>query len=376
MILFVPKETHLGETRCALTPDSARNILQLGIEVQIESHAGDASLYSDQDYQEVGVSVIQDRSKALSNADIVLRVRPPALSEVVQHKSGALHLSFLDPFNQGTLINAFAKAGVTALSLEMLPRTTIAQKMDALSSQANLAGYYAVLLGALTQTKVIPMMTTPSGTLAPARVFVIGVGVAGLQAIATAKRLGARVTAFDPRPETEEQVKSLGAKFLKIDLGETGQTEDGYAKELKPEQIAQQQAAQAKACAQSDIVITTAKLFGRKPPRLIDANTIASMAPGSVIVDLAAEDGGNVEGVIAGESVISANGVHLVGKAPLECLLPTHASQMYANNLANFLSHFWDLESKSFQLDLTENHLKGCVITHAGYIVHEHFKNA
>jgi NAD(P) transhydrogenase subunit alpha len=256
----------------------------------------------------------------------------------------------------------------------MLPRTTLAQKMDVLSSQANLAGYAAVLAGANALRVILPMMMTPAGTIHPARVFVIGVGVAGLQAIATAKRLGARVEAFDTRPVVEEQVRSLGAKSVKIDLGgESGQTAQGYAKELTPEQLQRQRAGMAKVCAQADLVITTAKLFGRRAPVVVTADMVAGMRAGSVIVDLAAEAGGNVEGTRPGEDVTTANGVTIIGRACLEGRVAQHASQVYATNVANFVEHFWDAEKKTLRVDPADEIQKACLLTHDGAIVHPQF---
>jgi NAD(P) transhydrogenase subunit alpha len=271
------------------------------------------------------------------------------------------------------LIAAFAAAGVSAVSMEMIPRTTLAQKMDALSSQASLAGYAAVIQAAARLRLVLPMMMTPAGTILPARVFVLGAGVAGLQAIATAKRLGARVEAFDTRPVVEEQVRSLGAKFVKIDLGETGQTAGGYAQALTPEQIARQQAAMAKICAQSNIVITTAKVFGRKAPRLVTTAMLAGMSAGSVVVDLAIESGGNVEGARAGEDVVTPNGVTIIGHPCLESTVAHHASQVLAANYAAWITHFWDESRKALRLDVSDEILKGCLITHGGAIVHPKF---
>jgi len=258
--------------------------------------------------------------------------------------------------------------------MEMIPRSTIAQKMDALSSQANLAGYVTVILAAERINKILPMMMTPSGTIAPARVFIIGVGVAGLQAIATAKRLGARVEAFDTRPVVEEQVQSLGAKFVKIDLGETGQTKDGYAKALTPEQIKKQQDGMAKICANADIVITTAQLFGRKAPVIVTKEMVAQMKPGSIIVDMAVESGGNVEGSKVDEEV-DVNGVRILGLGNLPGRVAVHASQMYSSNLVNFVESFWDVEAKKFNLKLEDDIIKGCLITHNGEVVNEMIKN-
>ena len=257
--------------------------------------------------------------------------------------------------------------------MEMIPRTTIAQKMDALSSQANLAGYVAVILAAERIHKILPMMMTPAGTIPPSRVFIVGAGVAGLQAIATAKRLGARVEAFDTRPVVEEQVASLGAKFIKIDLGETGQTQDGYAKALTEEQLAKQREGMAKICAQSDIVITTAQVFGKKAPRIITAEMLSRMKPGSVVVDLAVESGGNVEGSRPGEE-IDFNGVRILGLRNLPGRVSVAASQMYAQNLVNFIETFLDAQDNTFKLDLSHDILKSCVITHAGQVIHELIK--
>jgi len=261
---------------------------------------------------------------------------------------------------------------VSAISMEMIPRTTIAQKMDALSSQANLGGYVAVILAAHYSTKILPMMMTPAGTLTPARVFVIGAGVAGLQAIATAKRLGARVEAFDTRPVVEEQVKSLGARFVKIDLGDTGQTKDGYAKALSEEQLQTQRAALRKVCSQSDIVITTAQVFGRRAPLIVTADMVASMTPGSIIVDMAVETGGNVEGSTVNE-VTDIGGVRIIGFGNLPGRVPVPASQMYSSNLCNLIDHFWDKDAKTFPLNCEDDIIKGCLVTHGGRVVHPMF---
>jgi H+-translocating NAD(P) transhydrogenase subunit alpha len=301
-------------------------------------------------------------------------VGAPVAEEIGEMKRGCLHVSFLNPFSRKDLLRVFADAGVNAVSMEMMPRTTLAQKMDAISSQANLAGYYAIITAAERLNRILPMMMTPAGTISPAKVFVIGVGVAGLQAIATAKRLGARVEAFDTRPVVEEQVRSLGAKFVKIDLGETGQTEQGYAKELTPEQIELQRQGMAKVCAQSDIVVTTAKLFGRPAPTLVTREMVAGMKRGSIIVDLAAETGGNVEGSEPDREVVTANGVRIVGIAKLEACLPGHATQVYAANLANFVEHFWDGEAKAFSYRLDDEILKGCLLTHDGKVLDERFR--
>jgi NAD(P) transhydrogenase subunit alpha len=375
MIVFAPRETDPRETRAALIPETAQKLVELGLEVQVESGIGDKADHPDSQYEDAGAKVVTDRAAALGGADFVFRVRKPDPNEISTLKKGAVHVSFLDPFNEPELLKSMADSGATAVSLEMIPRTTLAQKMDALSSQANIAGYTSVICAAERMNKILPMMMTPAGTISPAKIFVLGIGVAGLQAIATAKRLGARVTAFDVRPEALEQAESLGAKALRIDLGgDTSGTDQGYAKELTPEQIKTQGEAQAKVCADSDVVITTAKVFGRKSPVLIKADVVAKMKHGALIVDLAAGGGGNVEGTVLDEEVVTDNGVRIIGLENFEGLAPTHASQVFSANLGNFLEHFWDKEEKSFKFDLEDEILKGCVLTHDGAVVHERFK--
>lgn len=373
MIIFTAKTRNRSETRTPLTPESAKKLVELGAQLQAEAGLGLTSGYADAAYEAAGVTLVADAAQARQNADIVFGVEKPLSAEIEAMKEGALFVGTLDPFNRQDLIRAFAQSKVNAVSMEMVPRTTLAQKMDVLSSQANLAGYYAVIKAAERLPKIVPMMMTPAGTIAPARVFVLGVGVAGLQAIATAKRLGARVDAFDTRPVVEEQVKSLGAKFVKIDLGEMDQTEQGYAKALTPEQIEIQRRGMTKVIAQSDIVITTAKLFGRPAPTLVTADMVAAMKPGSVIVDLAAETGGNVEGTKLDEEVISDNGVRIIGIGKLEALIPTHASQVYAANLANFVEHFWDSEANVLKMDTEDEIMAGSLLTLNGEIVHPRF---
>ena len=273
------------------------------------------------------------------------------------------------------LLNLLPQKGLTAISVEMIPRSSRAQKMDALSSQASLAGYVMVMQAANQLPSILPMMMTPSGTIKPAKVFIIGAGVAGLQAIATAKRLGANVLAYDTRAVVAEQVESLGGKFLKIDIGETGQTKDGYAKELTDEQKAKQQEAQRDAIADSDIVITTAQLFGRKPPVLISKDTLALMKPGSVVVDMAATSGGNVEGSVAGETV-EISGVKVIGNGNWSQFVAKAATDMYANNIYNLVDEFFDDETKTFGLNLEDDILAGCVITHDGNITNDMLNNA
>lgn len=373
MLIFVPKETRKHETRVALVPAAVAKLVKLGALVRIERGAGLAAGYSDSDFQEAGAEVSDARAASLAEADLVLRVRPPSIEEIALQKPGSMASGLMDPFGFPEGIEAFAAAKVSALCSELIPRSTLAQKMDVLSSQANLGGYMAVVLAAERLDSILPMMMTPAGTISPAKVFVIGVGVAGLQAIATARRLGARVEAFDTRPAVEEQVRSLGAKFVKIDVGETGQTEQGYAKELTPEQVELQQQGMAKLCAGADIVITTAKVFGRKAPLLVTEKMLEGMRSGAVVVDLAAEGGGNVAGTVCDEEVILENGVRVIGWGALECRLPRHASQMIAANMVNLIEHFWDQENKCMPLLLDDDIVSGCLLTHDGKVVHERF---
>ena len=374
MKIAVMKETHPGETRVPMVPATVDRLVKLGAAVEVESGTGLACRFDDAAYEAAGATIASSREELLGSADVILRLRKPLLAEISLMRRGAVHVSYLDPFKELELVDALVAGGISGVSLEMIPRTTLAQKMDVLSSQANLAGYVSVLLGTSHLDKILPMMTTPAGTIKPAKVFIIGVGVAGLQAIATARRLGARVEAFDTRAVVEEQVKSLGAKFVKVDLGETGQTKDGYATQLTPEQMEMQKQGMAKACVQADIVITTAQLFGRPAPRIVDHAMIAQMQPGSVIVDMAVETGGNVEGSIV-DQVVEIEGVKVVGLGNLPGKVALTASQMYSSNLGNFVTHFWDKEQKQFRLDLEDDILKGALVTHDGALFSEMYKS-
>lgn len=374
MQIVVPAEKWPQERRVALIPDSVKQLTRAGLSVAVQAGLGEQAGFSDSEYTDAGASLSNDREALLQQGDIILRVRKPMPEDIDLIKSGAIHISYLDPYNEGALVDSLAKRGVTAISMEMIPRTTRAQKMDALSSQANLAGYVMVLLAASRLDRILPMMMTPAGTLSPARVFVIGAGVAGLQAIATAKRLGARVEAFDTRPIVAEQVRSVGAKFVEIDLGETGQTAEGYAKELTPEQLELQRLGMKDVIGQSDVVITTAQLFGRPAPRIITKDMVDAMKPGGVIVDMAVDSGGNVEGSSPDETVIQ-NGVSIIGVSNLPAHVAKDASQMYSSNLYNLVAEYWDEENTKFNLDLDDDILKGCVITHAGDIVNEAIKS-
>ena len=374
MLIGVAKETWPGEVRSALVPANATKLIKSGFSISMESGAGQAAGFTDQQYTDAGVSIVSSRAEVMAAADIFLAVRKPDTAEVDQLKSGAISVSFLDPYNEKALIEALAAKGVTSISMEMIPRSTRAQKMDALSSQANLAGYVTVVQAAYHSPKIMPMMMTPAGTIAPARVFVIGAGVAGLQAIATAKRLGARVEAFDTRPVVAEQVQSLGAKFVEIDLGDVGQTEQGYAKELTSEQLELQREGQKAVIAQSDVVITTAQLFGRAAPVIVGRDMVEAMKPGSVVVDMAVESGGNVEGSVMNE-VVDINGVKVIGQGNLPGEVARNASEMYSNNLVNLLQEFWDEEAKTLTLDPEDDIVRSCVITRDGAVVNETIKN-
>ena len=369
--VLVCKEKDPRETRVALIPDDIKKLGFMGFEFLVVSGAGIKSGFSDESYISAGAKIIAKEEDGYESSEIIVRIMKPESVQGI--KKDTLHLSYMDPFNESRLLNEFAENGIQAVSLEMIPRSTLAQKMDVQSSQTSLAGYVAVLNAAAKLPKILPMMVTPAGTINPARVFIIGVGVAGLQAIATAKRLGARVDAFDTRPVVEEQVKSLGASFVKIDLGEMGQTAQGYAKELTPEQIAKQKEVQAKVCERSNIVITTAKVFGRKAPRLIEKSVINRMMPGSIIVDMAVSTGGNVEGSKLFEEVVTENGVTIMSGDMLERQVPYDASKMFSGNITAFLSHFYDKESKEFKMNLEEPIMKGCLLTSGGKIIHERF---
>ncbi len=373
MRIFAPKETTPGEKRAPVTPETAKKLVALGAEVAVETGIGASTHRSDAEYKGAGASVIDDRMAGLREADIVLRLRKPPIEEVANLREGCIHISYLDPFNERELIEQFAAAKVSAISMEMIPRTSIAQKMDALSSQANLAGYRAVILAAEELDRIFPMMTTPAGTIQPACVFVIGVGVAGLQAIATAKRLGARVEAFDTRPAVEEQVRSLGARFVKVDLGKTEETEQGYAKALTEDQLAAQREVMAKHCASSDAVITTAQVFGRKAPVIVTTAMVQRMRPGSVVVDLAIETGGNVE-CAEFDKVVEVNGVRVFGYANMPSRAAIPASEMYSNNIGSLVEHLWNKERSGIVIDPADELLRGCLITHEGRVVNQTIK--
>ena len=373
MQIFFPKEKE-SENRVSILPETVKKLVELGISVEVEASLGKTIHVSDDLYTSSGASISNDRNSSLSSSDVTCRINKPEKEEVSFLKKNSIHISFLDPFNEIELVNEFANSNISAISMELVPRITRAQKMDALSSQANLGGYAAVIEASRCLGKSFPMMMTAAGTISPSKIFVIGVGVAGLQAIATAKRLGARVEAFDTRPVVEEQVRSLGARFVQIDIGETEETEQGYAKELSKEQIKMQQEGMKKICSQSDVVITTAQVFGRPAPRIVTKEMIEAMKPGSVIVDMAVSTGGNVEGSRVEESVIQ-NGVTIIGLSNLPGEVAVDASLVYGNNLFNLIEEYWDSENKVFNFDITDEILSGCVVTHEGDIVNNMVKD-
>ncbi|MDP6916740.1 MAG: Re/Si-specific NAD(P)(+) transhydrogenase subunit alpha [SAR86 cluster bacterium] len=373
MQIFFPKEKE-SENRVSILPETVKKLVELGISVEVEASLGKTIHVSDDLYTSSGASISNDRNSSLSSSDVTCRINKPEKEEVSFLKKNSIHISFLDPFNEIELVNEFANSNISAISMELVPRITRAQKMDALSSQANLGGYAAVIEASRCLGKSFPMMMTAAGTISPSKIFVIGVGVAGLQAIATAKRLGARVEAFDTRPVVEEQVRSLGARFVQIDIGETEETEQGYAKELSNEQIKMQQEGMKKICSQSDVVITTAQVFGRPAPRIVTKEMIEAMKPGSVIVDMAVSTGGNVEGSRVEESVIQ-NGVTIIGLSNLPGEVAVDASLVYGNNLFNLIEEYWDSENKVFNFDITDEILSGCVVTHEGDIVNNMVKD-
>ncbi|HWA64114.1 MAG TPA: Re/Si-specific NAD(P)(+) transhydrogenase subunit alpha [Caulobacteraceae bacterium] len=369
-IVAVTKERRADETRVALTPEAAKKLIALGLSVVVEKGAGAAAAIPDADYEAAGASLAADVKAALKDADIVLKVRGPVEEEVNALKSGAIVVALLNPYQEKALVDGLAKAGATAFAMEFVPRITRAQVMDALSSQANLAGYRAVIEAAEAYGRAIPMMMTAAGTVAAAKVFVMGAGVAGLQAIATARRLGAVVTATDVRPAAKEQVESLGAKFVAVEDEEfkAAETAGGYAKPMSEEYQAKQAALVTEHIRKQDIVITTALIPGRPAPKLVSAEQAASMKPGSVIVDLAVEQGGNVEGVLAGQ-IIERSGVKIVGIANLPGRIAADSSALYARNLFAFVGLLVGKEGQ-LEPDLEDEILKAALITHGGKVVH------
>ncbi len=377
MKVAVPKESRPGEHRVALVPQGVKTLVKSGLEVVVEAGAGRASSIPDEEYVAAGARVVPTAAEALRGAGIVLRVSPPSVSnpdEVAGIERGAILVSFLNPFGSPELVRRLASAGVTSLAMELVPRITRAQSMDALSSQATAAGYKAVLLAATHLPRFLPMFTTAAGTIRPAKALILGAGVAGLQAIATARRLGAVVEAFDVRPAVKEQVESLGAKFLEAGQAVTAEGEGGYAKELSDEQHKRELELIASAIVSADIVISTAQIPGRKAPILITGDMVKVMKPGSVIIDLAAETGGNCELTRAGERVV-AHDIQIVGPVNIAATIPTHASQMYSKNVVTLVGEFVGKEGQ-LALDFANDVVGPATLTHGGEVKNEKVKQA
>jgi len=362
-----PKERAPDEHRVALVPDTAAKLKAASLDVSVESGAGAGAYITDEAYEAAGVKVVKAAATLLGDADAVLKVQAPSTDEVGLLKSGSVLISFLQPATQAEVVRALAKRGVTAFSLELLPRISRAQSMDALSSQASAAGYKAVLMAAGRLAKFFPMMMTAAGTVAPARVLVMGAGVAGLQAIATARRLGAVVSAYDVRPAVKEEVQSLGATFIELAL-ESQQGEGGYAREQSEEFLRKQRELIGEHVAKSDVVITTAAVPGRRAPLLVTGDMVKAMRPGSVVIDLAADTGGNVELTQAGKD-IDVGGVTIMGTRNVPSTMPLHASQLFARNVMNLLLHL--VKDGAITLDFQDEITKGSCVTHGGEIVNE-----
>jgi NAD(P) transhydrogenase subunit alpha len=373
MKLAVPKELASGERRVALVPESAKKLIQAGFKVVVEHEAGLASHFSNQAYLEAGATIERDVGAMYRDAECILKVGAPRLDEVSQMKSGQMLLTSLMPTRNLDVVAALAEKGVTSFSTDTIPRTTRAQAMDTLSAMANIVGYKGALMGALELNRYTPMLTTAAGTILPAKYFVIGAGVAGLQAIATARRIGAAVSATDVRPEVKEQIESVGAKYVGIQLKGEAAAGGGYAKELSEEDKAKQRELLNEQCAISNVVITTALIRGVTAPKLISAEIVRRMKPGSVIIDLGAEGGGNCELSRPGETVIE-NGVKIIAPLNVPSTMPTDASMLWSRNLLNYLMAFW--KDKAFTLDMDDEIMRGATITHQGAVVHPWVKEA
>lgn len=372
MRIAVPKEIEMGERRVALIPDTVSRLTKQGIEVWIEAGAGEAAHFFNVDYEKAGATIVSDPEALWGSCDLLLKVKPPQRREDGRHevdllRSGTALISFLDPLGNPDLAARLADRQISAFSMELIPRISRAQSMDALSSQAAVAGYQAVLIAAAASPKFFPMLTTAAGTIPPAKVFVIGAGVAGLQAIATARRLGAVVEAFDIRPAVKEEVQSLGAKFVEVNLEEDTVAAGGYAREVSD--VAKQKTRQAIAehVKLSDVVITTAQVPGKRAPILVTADMVAQMKPGAIVVDLAAEQGGNCEGTEMGRDVVR-NGVTLIGPTNLPSSMPVHASQMYAKNLLTLVQHL--VKNGELVLSFEDEITSEACVTHAGEVRH------
>ena len=378
MKLAVPKEIWPGERRVAVTPDTVKKLIGLGFDVAIEAGAGINAAIPDDRFADAGATIAKTMKTTVKDADVILKVRPPVVDgktdELAAYKKGAAIIALLDPYDRKDLIEKMAEAGVSSFAMELMPRISRAQSMDVLSSQSNLAGYRAVLDAAHEFGRIYPMMMTAAGTLPPARVVIVGAGVAGLQAIATAKRLGAVVSAFDVRPAVKEQVQSLGGTFIEVeDDTADGETAGGYAKEMSDEYKAKQAAKLKEVLAKTDIVITTALIPGRPAPEIVTADMVAGMKPGSVIIDLAAERGGNVAGAKLGETVVTDNGVKIIGPENITSSVATDATAMYAKNLLNFITLSVDKEKGTLAFNAEDQIIAETMLTRDGKVVHPKF---
>ncbi|MES1022513.1 Re/Si-specific NAD(P)(+) transhydrogenase subunit alpha [Gloeocapsa sp. BRSZ] len=378
MRLAVAKEIEVGERRVALVPDTVARLVKQGIEVWVEAGAGESSFFTDTDYETAGAKIINDTDTLWRETDVLLKVgipkeREDGRLEIDLLREGAVIVSFLNPLGEPAIAQRLAQKQITALSMEMIPRTTRAQSMDALSSQASIAGYKAVLIAAAALPKYFPMLTTAAGTIAPAKVFIMGAGVAGLQAIATARRLGAVVEAFDIRPAVKEEVQSLGAKFVEVQLNEDTVADGGYAKEVSEAAKQRTQEVVAEHIKQSDVVITTAQVPGKKAPLLVTEDMVVNMKPGSVIVDLAAEQGGNCACTEPGKDV-QRNGVTIIGPINLPSSMPVHASQLYSKNLLSLVQLL--IKDGNLNVNFADDIISAACITHAGEICNQRVKEA
>jgi NAD(P) transhydrogenase subunit alpha len=372
MRIAIAKEIEVGERRVALIPDSVARLVKQGVEIWVEAGAGEASFFSNEAYEAAGAKIIYDVGVLWSEAEVLLKVSVPKEHEINQLREGSILISFLNPLGKPEVVQQLANRKITAFGMEMIPRTSRAQSMDALSSQAGVAGYKAVLIAAAASPKFFPMLTTAAGTIKPAKVFVIGAGVAGLQAIATARRLGAVVEAFDIRPAVREEVHSLGAKFVEVQLEEETVAEGGYAKEISEASKQRTQEIVAEHVRQANIVITTAQVPGKQAPILVTEEMVAQMHPGSVIVDIAAEQGGNCACTQPGKDVVR-NGVTIIGPINLPSSMPVHASQMYAKNVLSLLQHM--LKNGELLLNFDDDIIGSTCVTHAGEILNQRVKD-
>ena len=369
MIVGVLKEVLDGENRVAVTPQTVKDLLKSGLKVHIQAGAGESSFITDSDYENSGAKIVADASSILSNSDLTIKVATATLDEIDQLKNGSAYISFIQTTRDTEAVKKLTQKNISAFSMHLIPRTTLAQSMDALSSQANVAGYKAVITGAMHLPVYMPLLMTAAGTIPPAKVLIIGAGVAGLQAIATAKRLGAQVEAFDVRPEVKEQVESLGAKFVEVaSETEEGVGEGGYAKETSDDYKEKQQALMKEHISKSDLVITTALIPGKPAPLLIPSGMVEAMKKGSVIVDLAAENGGNCQDTVAGE-VKNKNGVTIDGTLNFPSTMQVHSSQLYAKNISTFISHM--TKEGAIEIDMEDEIISGSIFTHQGKITHE-----